>query len=113
MASSNPIPLRPRHDAPPRVFPEPPSTVPVLGMPLALTDYERTMDWMDGMVAAGARGLRLRRRRPHASWPAQEDPELRDAVLGSTLTVPDGQPLVWALQRARPRHSPTASTARS
>jgi N-acetylglucosaminyldiphosphoundecaprenol N-acetyl-beta-D-mannosaminyltransferase len=27
----------------------------------------------------------------------QEDPELRDAVLGSSLTVPDGQPLVWAM----------------
>jgi N-acetylglucosaminyldiphosphoundecaprenol N-acetyl-beta-D-mannosaminyltransferase len=27
----------------------------------------------------------------------QEDRELRDAVLGSDLTVPDGQPLVWAM----------------
>jgi N-acetylglucosaminyldiphosphoundecaprenol N-acetyl-beta-D-mannosaminyltransferase len=28
---------------------------------------------------------------------SREDPELRDAVLGSDLTVPDGQPLVWAM----------------
>ena len=28
---------------------------------------------------------------------AQEDAELRDAVLGADLTVPDGQPLVWAM----------------
>jgi len=27
----------------------------------------------------------------------QEDEELRQAVLGSSLTVPDGQPLVWAM----------------
>jgi N-acetylglucosaminyldiphosphoundecaprenol N-acetyl-beta-D-mannosaminyltransferase len=27
----------------------------------------------------------------------QEDPELRAAVLASTFTVPDGQPLVWAM----------------
>ena len=27
----------------------------------------------------------------------QEDPELRAAVLGADFTVPDGQPLVWAL----------------
>jgi N-acetylglucosaminyldiphosphoundecaprenol N-acetyl-beta-D-mannosaminyltransferase len=27
----------------------------------------------------------------------QEDPELREAVLASDLTVPDGQPLVWAM----------------
>jgi N-acetylglucosaminyldiphosphoundecaprenol N-acetyl-beta-D-mannosaminyltransferase len=28
---------------------------------------------------------------------AREDPETRAAVLGATLAVPDGQPLVWAL----------------
>jgi N-acetylglucosaminyldiphosphoundecaprenol N-acetyl-beta-D-mannosaminyltransferase len=28
---------------------------------------------------------------------AQEDPALRDAVLEANFTVPDGQPLVWAL----------------
>jgi N-acetylglucosaminyldiphosphoundecaprenol N-acetyl-beta-D-mannosaminyltransferase len=28
---------------------------------------------------------------------AREDPEARAAVLGATLAVPDGQPLVWAL----------------
>jgi N-acetylglucosaminyldiphosphoundecaprenol N-acetyl-beta-D-mannosaminyltransferase len=28
----------------------------------------------------------------------QEDDELRKAVLGATFTVPDGQPLVWALR---------------
>jgi N-acetylglucosaminyldiphosphoundecaprenol N-acetyl-beta-D-mannosaminyltransferase len=27
----------------------------------------------------------------------QEDPELRDAVVGADFTVPDGQPLVWAM----------------
>ena len=29
---------------------------------------------------------------------AREDAELREAVLGASLVVPDGQPLVWALQ---------------
>ena len=33
----------------------------------------------------------------HTVMVCQEDPELRDAVLGSSLTVPDGQPLVWAM----------------
>jgi len=28
---------------------------------------------------------------------SQEDPELREAVLASDFTVPDGQPLVWAM----------------
>jgi N-acetylglucosaminyldiphosphoundecaprenol N-acetyl-beta-D-mannosaminyltransferase len=33
----------------------------------------------------------------HTVMACQEDPELRDAVLSSSLTVPDGQPLVWAM----------------
>ncbi len=33
----------------------------------------------------------------HTVMACQEDPELRAAVLGATFTVPDGQPLVWAL----------------
>ena len=33
-----------------------PSTVELLGIELALTDYERTLDWIDAMVRpAGAR----------------------------------------------------------
>src|SRR3954454_4624527 len=97
MASSNPIPLRLRHDAPPRVFPEPPSTVPVLGVPLALVDYDETMDWMDGMIASGHKGYVVAAA-VHCVMASQEDRELRDAVMGSTLTVPDGMPLVWALK---------------
>ncbi len=38
---------------------------PVLGVPLALTDYEQTLDWIDAAVAAARARLRLRRRRPH------------------------------------------------
>jgi len=33
----------------------------------------------------------------HTVMAAQEDPGLREAVLGADLVVPDGQPLVWAI----------------
>ena len=33
----------------------------------------------------------------HTVMACQEDPELRAAVLGADFTVPDGQPLVWAM----------------
>ena len=43
----------------------PPPTVDVLGVPLALTDYERTMDWMDATVrATGAATSASPRRTP-------------------------------------------------
>jgi N-acetylglucosaminyldiphosphoundecaprenol N-acetyl-beta-D-mannosaminyltransferase len=73
-----------------------PEQQPVLGIPLAITDYERTLDWVDGSVEAGRRGY-VCVAAVHTVMACQEDPELRAAVLGGTFTVPDGQPLVWAL----------------
>jgi len=49
-----------------------------------------------GAVAAGQRGY-VCVAATHTVMACAEDPALRAAVLGSTLTVPDGQPLVWAL----------------
>src|SRR5690242_1372917 len=74
----------------------PPGAVEVLGIPLALTDYERTMDWMDATIASKGRGY-VCVAAVHTVMVCQEDPELREAVLNSDLTVPDGQPLVWAM----------------
>ena len=68
----------------------------LLDVPLALTDYERTLDWIDAAVAARHRGY-ICVAATHTVMASQEDPELRTAVLGADFTVPDGQPLVWAL----------------
>ena len=73
-----------------------PATTAILGIPLAQTDYEGTIDWIDDRVA---------RREPsyvcvaavHTVMACQEDEALREAVLNSSLTVPDGKPLVWAM----------------
>jgi N-acetylglucosaminyldiphosphoundecaprenol N-acetyl-beta-D-mannosaminyltransferase len=76
------------------VVPQP--TVDVLGVPLALTDYERTMRWIDAAVGARHRGY-ICVANVHTVMASQEDAELRAAVMASDLTVPDGQPLVWAM----------------
>lgn len=73
-----------------------PPSADILGVPLALTDYAGTMDWMDAMVASGQRGY-VCVAAVHTVMACQEDPELRAAVLAGDLTVPDGQPLVWAM----------------
>jgi N-acetylglucosaminyldiphosphoundecaprenol N-acetyl-beta-D-mannosaminyltransferase len=73
-----------------------PQTVPVLGIPLALIDYERTLDWIDAAVARGQRGY-VCVAAVHTVMACREDPALRAAVLASSMTVPDGQPLVWAM----------------
>ena len=76
--------------------PEPMPVVPVLDVPLALTDYEHTLDWIDEAVRSEARGY-ICVAATHTVMASREDPELRAAVTGADFTVPDGQPLVWAL----------------
>ena len=76
--------------------PAAPATATVLGIPLALTDYDRTLDWVDAAVEAGARSY-ICVAAVHTVMASTDDPVLRAAVLGADFTVPDGQPLVWAL----------------
>jgi N-acetylglucosaminyldiphosphoundecaprenol N-acetyl-beta-D-mannosaminyltransferase len=73
-----------------------PPTVEVIGVPLAVIDYERTLRWIDSMVAERARGY-VCVCNVHTVMAAQEDLELRTALMASSLNVPDGQPLVWAM----------------
>jgi N-acetylglucosaminyldiphosphoundecaprenol N-acetyl-beta-D-mannosaminyltransferase len=67
----------------------------VLGVPIALTDYSEALDVMDGMIARRQRGY-VCAVAVHAVMVAQDDKVMRDALLGSALTVPDGMPIVWA-----------------
>ena len=88
-----------RQDTPVQPIPDPiPTTATdrILGVRLSLIDYEGTLDWIDAMAAARERGY-LCVCNVHTVMASQEDPELRSALLGASLNVPDGQPLVWAL----------------
>ncbi len=69
---------------------------PLLGIPLALTNYEETLDWIDAVIAHRQRSY-LCVATVYSVMLCQEDPELRAAMLGAEFTVPDGQPLVWAM----------------
>jgi N-acetylglucosaminyldiphosphoundecaprenol N-acetyl-beta-D-mannosaminyltransferase len=90
--------MRPQGSIEPEVTtpPAPPATVEVVGVPLGLTDYEGTLDWIDGTVASRERGY-VCVCNVHTVMASTEDPELRSALLRSSVNVPDGQPLVWAL----------------
>jgi N-acetylglucosaminyldiphosphoundecaprenol N-acetyl-beta-D-mannosaminyltransferase len=68
----------------------------VLGVALAVTDYGHTLDWIDAAVASRSRGY-ICVAAVHTVMACQEDTELRAAVRSASFTVPDGQPLVWAL----------------
>ncbi|MBU6337307.1 MAG: WecB/TagA/CpsF family glycosyltransferase [Acidobacteria bacterium] len=70
-------------------------TETVAGTPLVLGNYDSVMDWMDDVVASGEQA-RLSAATVHLVMGAREDPETAIALEGC-VTVPDGQPLVWAL----------------
>jgi len=59
--------------------------------------YEDVLDWMEALIAAGGRGY-VTAAAVNLVMSAHEDPQTMEAVLGATLAVPDGQPLVWALR---------------
>jgi N-acetylglucosaminyldiphosphoundecaprenol N-acetyl-beta-D-mannosaminyltransferase len=67
----------------------------LLGVPMAMTTYDQAMDVMDGMIARREPGY-VCATAVHAVMVGQGDDEMADALRGSTLTVPDGMPLVWA-----------------
>lgn len=76
-----------------------PAAVPkrdLLGVPFAVTDYQQAMDVMDGMIERRERGY-LCAAAVHVLMVSRHDPSTRAALLGASLVVPDGRPLVWAL----------------
>jgi N-acetylglucosaminyldiphosphoundecaprenol N-acetyl-beta-D-mannosaminyltransferase len=66
-------------------------------VPLAVSDYDAVIEWMDAMIDAGARGW-LTAAAVNLVMSARDDPATMRAVLDATVAVPDGQPLVWALK---------------
>lgn len=68
----------------------------VLQVPLALTDYAHTLEWIDAVIDKRGRGY-VCVCNVHTVMASGEDPELREALLCSSINVPDGQPLVWAI----------------
>jgi N-acetylglucosaminyldiphosphoundecaprenol N-acetyl-beta-D-mannosaminyltransferase len=91
------VSLSPPPATPALNWPVPPlASQDVLGIPLALTDYTRTLDWIEAAIAARQRAF-VCVAAVHTVMESQEDPQLRAAVLASDFTVPDGQPLVWAM----------------
>jgi N-acetylglucosaminyldiphosphoundecaprenol N-acetyl-beta-D-mannosaminyltransferase len=65
-------------------------------IPVAVTDYDEVMDTMDALVASRERGY-FCAAPVHALMVARNDPEMRDALLRSTMVMPDGMPLVWGV----------------
>jgi N-acetylglucosaminyldiphosphoundecaprenol N-acetyl-beta-D-mannosaminyltransferase len=67
----------------------------ILGVPVAMVDYDRAIAVMDQLIERGQRGY-VCAAPVHALMVAQDDAEMLAALRGSTMVVPDGMPVVWA-----------------
>ena len=74
-----------------------PDSDELLGIPVAVIDYDQALNWIDDVVDAAGQSY-VCVSNVHAVMAAQEDQALRAALLGSTINVPDGMPLVWGLK---------------
>src|SRR3954453_19828248 len=96
--SRTPVTVRLQPRAPAATDVARPVAIPVVGIPLALTTYEETMDWMEAALPRGARAI-VPAAPVHPVMVAREAPDTRTAICrDDVLAVPDGQPLVWALR---------------
>jgi N-acetylglucosaminyldiphosphoundecaprenol N-acetyl-beta-D-mannosaminyltransferase len=69
----------------------------LLGVPIALTDYDGAMATMDATIAGRERGY-VCAIAVHALMVSRHDAEMSAALhAAEALNVPDGKPLVWAL----------------
>src|SRR4029450_6014298 len=68
----------------------------LLGIKFGLTDYEGVLQRIGEMVARGERGY-LWLTSVHGLVGRRRQPELAAALNGATLNLPDGMPVVWAL----------------
>ena len=68
----------------------------LLGAPIAVTDYEQAMDEMERMIASQEPGY-VCAVPVHSLMVSRHDEAMRAALGGATMNVPDGRPLVWAL----------------
>jgi N-acetylglucosaminyldiphosphoundecaprenol N-acetyl-beta-D-mannosaminyltransferase len=76
----------------------------ILGIPVAMVDYDGALAVMERMVEQREPGFVCVA--PVMSLVvAQDDPLLRRALTEATLTVPDGMPVVWAANRLGERLS--------
>jgi N-acetylglucosaminyldiphosphoundecaprenol N-acetyl-beta-D-mannosaminyltransferase len=75
------------------------ATFPVLGVPLAVTDYASAVEHSKTWAAARDRARPIAAANTHVVTLARRDPAFAGALAKFDLILPDGMPLVWAMNR--------------
>jgi len=76
--------------------------IPIIGLPVAVTDYAGAVEWILDRAKAGDRAYAVEAANTHVAALARHDPSFGEAMRRFDLICPDGMPLVWTLNRRLP-----------
>lgn len=76
--------------------------IPVIGLPLAATDYAGAVAWILEHAGRGDRAYAVAAANTHVAALARHDPAFGATMGRFDLICPDGMPLVWALNQRLP-----------
>jgi N-acetylglucosaminyldiphosphoundecaprenol N-acetyl-beta-D-mannosaminyltransferase len=76
--------------------------IPVIGLPVAATDYHGAVNWILTHAAHADRAYAVEAANAHVAALARSDSAFGEAMRHFDLVVPDGMPLVWAINRNLP-----------
>jgi len=77
-------------------------TVPIIGLPLAATTYAGAVEWILDKAASPDRAFAVEAANTHVAALSRHDPEFGETMGRFDLIVPDGMPLVWAINMRLP-----------
>jgi N-acetylglucosaminyldiphosphoundecaprenol N-acetyl-beta-D-mannosaminyltransferase len=77
-------------------------TLPVIGLPLACTDYAGAVEWILKKAAERSTAFAVEAANTHVAALARSDQAFGETMARFDLIVPDGMPLVWSLNAALP-----------
>lgn len=75
------------------------TTSPVLGVPLAVTDYARAVDQAKRWAAGRQRAYAVAAANTHVVTLARHERSFAQTMARFDLILPDGMPLIWAMNR--------------
>jgi len=76
--------------------------IPVIGLPIAATDYAGAVTWILEHATRADRAYAVEAANTHVAALARHDPEFGETMRGFDLICPDGMPLVWVVNHSLP-----------
>lgn len=78
------------------------TSVSIIGLPIAVTDYSGAVQWIMQHATLADRAYAVEAANTHVAALARHDPDFGQSMTQFDLIVPDGMPLVWAVNAHLP-----------